>query len=161
MIQHNLFLFSNFWVTDFLQKRKLWCRCDPSVLKKMTWNKALKWLILVHITTNFAPKTYFFNWGALLSRTRAENRLLETFLKQQLESSTLKGCFCPFMNSNSNSLPFASTCIIHTWTEIRLNTTWVYLESEGAMGTGPLRASKWAPTWYVCRLGQKSLYGQP
>ena len=27
-----------------------------------------KWLILVHITTNLAPKTYFLNWGALLDK---------------------------------------------------------------------------------------------
>ena len=37
---NSTFLFSNFWVTDFLQKRKLWCCCDPSVLKQMTWNQA-------------------------------------------------------------------------------------------------------------------------
>ena len=34
------FLFSNFLVTDFLQKWKLWCCCDPSVLKQMNWNQA-------------------------------------------------------------------------------------------------------------------------
>ena len=34
------FLFSNFLLTDFLNKWKLWCYCDPSVLKQMTWNQA-------------------------------------------------------------------------------------------------------------------------
>ena len=46
----------------------------------------------------------------------------------------------------------------HTWTEIRLNPTWVCLESKHAMRTSYLGASKWAPTSLrVCRLTPPSL----
>ena len=45
----------------------------------------------------------------------------------------------------------------HTWTETELNPTWVYLGSKGAMRMPSSRASKWAPTWYVCRLASISL----
>ena len=34
-------------------------------------------------------------------------------------------------------------------------------KSEGAMKTSSSRASKWAPTWYVCMTTSKSLSGQP
>ena len=45
----------------------------------------------------------------------------------------------------------------HTWTETRLNPTWVYLGSKGTRRTPLSRASKWAPTWYVSRLAPRSL----
>ena len=50
---------------------------------------------------------------------------------------------------------------VHTWTDIRLNPTWVYLESKGAMKTPSIFASKQDPTLYVCRLAPTSLQGQP
>ena len=40
----------------------------------------------------------------------------------------------------------------HTWTQIRLNPTRVFLESKGTTWTSSSRALKWAPTWYVCRM---------
>ena len=46
---------------------------------------------------------------------------------------------------------------LSTWAEIRLNATWVYLESKGAMRMPSSRALKWAPTWYVSRLAPRSL----
>ena len=45
----------------------------------------------------------------------------------------------------------------HTWTGIRLNPTWMYLESKDAMRTPPIGAWKWAPTLYVCALVPTSL----
>ena len=45
----------------------------------------------------------------------------------------------------------------HTWTDIKLNPTWVYLGSKSVMRTPSIRASKRAPTWYVCRLAPTSL----
>ena len=40
----------------------------------------------------------------------------------------------------------------HTWTEIKLNLTWVYLGSKGAMRTPSIRVPKRAPTSYVSAL---------
>ena len=46
---------------------------------------------------------------------------------------------------------------LHTWTDIRLNPTWVKLGSKGTRRTPSSRASKWAPTWCVCTLAPTSL----
>ena len=53
-----------------------------------------------------------------------------------------------------------------TWKEIRLNSTWVYLESKSAMRTPSIKtsiktSSKQPPSWYVCRLASKTHTGQP
>ena len=45
----------------------------------------------------------------------------------------------------------------HTWTEMKLNSTYVYLGSKGAVRTPSSRAAKWAPTWYESRLASTSL----
>ena len=42
-------------------------------------------------------------------------------------------------------------------TGLRLNPTWVYLESKSTRRTPSIRASKRAPTWYVSRLASRPL----
>ena len=49
----------------------------------------------------------------------------------------------------------------HTWTEVRLNPTLVYLGSKGDVRTPYLRASKRVPTWYVCVLAPHSERSEP
>ena len=56
---------------------------------------------------------------------------------------------------------YSQHAMLHTWTEVRLNPTWVYLKSKDVMRAPYVRASKRAPTWYVCRLASISLNGQP
>ena len=69
---------------------------------------------------------------------------------QQLQQSGWTAVIIFSLRQNLNMLQ-------HTWTEIKLNSTWVYLESKGAMRTPSIRASKWAPTSYVCALASTTL----
>ena len=47
--------------------------------------------------------------------------------------------------------------VFHTWTEMRLKPSWVYLGSKGTRRSHSSRESKWASTWYVSRLAPRSL----
>ena len=41
----------------------------------------------------------------------------------------------------------------HTWTELRLNQTWVLIPGmQGCREITFIRAPKWTPSWYVCAL---------
>ena len=80
------------------------------------------------------------NWGFLEKKLRIFVKKLRIFQKKTQST----GGFRPRKSSEKSSKKKA-------WTT-------VYLDSEGALRTGSLRASKWALTWYVCILASRSLW---
>ena len=68
-------------------------------------------------------------------------------------------CFSTWFSRHGHSWKEQKQIItmLHTWTERRLNPTWVYLGSKGTRRTPSTRALKWAPNWYVSRLAPRFL----
>ena len=89
--------------------------------------------------------------------------LLDKNLQKKKNSTRLYAYFLPiwiFLFTEKKCHSAVTICtapLTHTWTEIKLNLTGVYLESKAAMRTPNIRASKRAPTWYVCTLAPTSL----
>ena len=101
-------------------------------------------------------KIAFFGLFSPLCKRQSREQVFATEISPLLfQTSFFIVChvFLPFI-SNSQRL---ETFLLHksppnhTGTEIRLKPTWVYLESKGAIRTPFIRASKRAPSCYVCR----------
>ena len=72
----------------------------------------------------------------------SDNKGVDAALMKSLTPALAKKCIVIFQVVYLNK-----TMIWHTWIEMRLNPTWVYLESKGARRTPSSRAPKQAPTY--------------
>ena len=125
-----------------LFSKRLWFFGGLLLPKHPNKTEFRKWdLLYVKVNGGFSL-SHWLTWSFRMNK--AQKNLMELWELHERNPTLL----CSFLTKGDTG---------HTWTKMRLNQTWVYLDSKGAMRTPFKRASNWAPTSYVCALAPTSL----